>query len=94
MNASVLRPRMTLDVADALALIAKRSCGRAELSIAAILTVIFDGRDHRGGCDGYSDWTRHTIHYCDHGVCGRIYTNDAGSCSSDLSARAVRCDRY
>jgi hypothetical protein len=43
---------MMLDVADALALIAEGACRRAEPSIAAILTVIFGGRDQRGRCEG------------------------------------------
>jgi hypothetical protein len=45
-------PRMMLDVADALALLAEGACRRAEPSIAAILTVIFGGRDQRGRCEG------------------------------------------
>jgi len=64
---------VTLDVADALALISERAGRRAESSIAAVLALIFTSWDSRGRRDGYPKGTIATSRHCgNHGVGRRI----------------------
>jgi len=88
--------RMTLDVADALSLIAEGACGRAEPPVAAILAIIFAGRGQRRRREGHRAETRSALgHRFYQGVGGRVDDKQAdGTRVRDINSRALWRDRY
>src|SRR5689334_7577519 len=85
--------RVRLDIADALPLIFERAGGRAEVAIAAVLALIFIGRDWRCWRECYSDRTAARRHGCDHGIRREVDDRHrAVRIIRHVTALAVRCN--